>query len=101
MRRANHDVSSVCVKYVAAFGYRLVSNALENHVVSFLAFGEVLFRVIDDRVRANRLDELHISRAAYARYVRSEIFGELHRKCAYAAGRAVNQDFLSRLNFSF
>src|SRR5262249_25945503 len=61
----------------------------------------IFFRVIDDVVCAERLHHFEIARAAHARHFRAKILGKLHRECANAAGCAVDEHFLSGLNFSF
>ena len=63
-----------------------------------LTLGEVLPGVVDDAVRAERLDQVDVPRAADAGDLRSERLGDLHGERPDATGGAVDQDFLSRLN---
>src|SRR5207249_8369198 len=79
----------------------MVRNIVENHVVAFSTFSEILFRVINHVIRAERSDKINISGAANASNIRAESFRDLHRECAHASRRAVNQDLLTRLDFSF
>ena len=60
--------------------------------------GEVLLGVIDDLVRANRSDHVHVPRAAHAGHVRSERFGDLDGERANASRRAVDHHLLPRLD---
>ena len=79
----------------------MVRDVVENHVVPLVAFGEILFGVIDHATMApSDLNKLDISRAAHARHIRPNDF-DLHRECADTTRRAVDQDLLARLNFSF
>src|SRR5439155_5667 len=79
----------------------MVRNIVENHVVAFSTFSEILFRVINHVIRAERSDKINISGAANASNIGAESFRDLHRECAHASRRAVNQDLLTRLDFSF
>src|SRR5437879_2439706 len=79
----------------------MVRNIVENHVVAFSTFSEILFRVINYVIRAERSDKIDISGAANASDIGAESFRDLHRECAHASRRAVNQDLLTRLDFSF
>src|SRR5438270_159520 len=60
------------------------------------ASGEVLLRVIDHLVRADRSDRLDVVRAADAGHVRAERLRDLHGERADAARRAVDEDALTR-----
>ena len=66
-----------------------------------IALGEILFCVIDHVIGTERFDKIDIARAANTRYIRAERFRDLDRERADAARRAVDEDFLARLNFSF
>ena len=44
----------------------MVRDIVENHVITLRIFGEILFRVINDLIGAERLDKIDISRAANA-----------------------------------
>src|SRR5450755_4212420 len=74
----------------------MVPNAVENDVVTPITRGEILLGVIDDSVRADRPDHVHIARTAYAGDVRAETLRDLHGECAHASGRAVDQRLLPR-----
>src|SRR6266487_3082539 len=78
----------------------MVANIIEDHVVTLVALGEILFCVIDDVVGANGSDQIEIPRAANRRYIRAERLGDLHGKCPNTSGRAVDQNLLPGLNLS-
>jgi len=42
----------------------MVGNVIENHVVTLVALGKILVGVINDMIRAERSDHIHVSRAA-------------------------------------
>src|SRR5207249_10703942 len=79
----------------------MVRNVVENHVITLVTFGEILFGVINYMIRPERSDHVQISRATDAGYLRTERFGDLHRERTDDSGRAVDQDFLPRLDLSF
>ena len=63
-------------------------------------FGEILLRVVDDSIRADGANHLHISRAANAGHICAEGFGDLHCEGAHTSGGAVDQDLLAGLYLS-
>src|SRR6266404_7016933 len=79
----------------------MIRNVVENDVVTFRTFSEILFRVIDDVIRAERSNKIDIPRTADARHICAERLGDLHRERAYASRRAIDQDLLPRLDLSF
>src|SRR6266542_6764933 len=79
----------------------MVWNVVENYVVTFRTFREILFRIIDDVICAERSNQIDIPCAAYAGHICTERFRDLHGERADASGRTVNQDLLPGLNFSF
>src|SRR5215208_5119968 len=62
------------------------------------ALREVLLRVIDDAICAERPDELDVPRAAHGCDVGTEHLRDLYRERAYASGSAVDQNLLARLD---
>src|SRR5262245_41093545 len=78
----------------------MVANVIEDHVVTLVVLGEILFRVIDEVIRADGSHEIDIPCAANSRYLPTKEFGDLHGKCSYTSGRAVNQHPLPGLNLS-
>src|SRR5712691_556227 len=78
----------------------MVRNVVENHIVTLPAFGEIFFGVINDVIRAERSNHIHISRTTYTGHIRAERFRDLHREGSHTSRRPVNQDFLAGLNFS-
>src|SRR5438045_5102389 len=79
----------------------MVRNVVENHVITLVTFGEILFGVINYMMRPKRSYHLQISRAAHAGHIGAEQFGDLDRERTDASRSAVNQNLLSRLDFSF
>ena len=78
----------------------MVSNAIQNDVVTVAAFGEILLSIVNDLIRADGSDHVHITRAAYAGDIRAERLGDLHRERTDTACRPVNQNSLPLLNSS-
>src|ERR1700736_759882 len=78
----------------------MVRNIVENDVVTFRAFSEILFRVINDMVRAERSHKIDIPRTADTGHIRAERLGDLDRECSHSPRSAINQDLLTRLNLS-
>ena len=78
----------------------MVSDAIEKQVVTLPALGEILLGVINDPIRADGSDHVHIPRTAYAGHLCAERLGDLHRERTHASRRTVNQDLLARLNLS-
>src|SRR5712692_2146101 len=78
----------------------MVPNAVEKEVVALPTFGEILSSVINDVIRADGSDHVHIPRTAYASNIRPEPLGDLHSERTHAARRTVNQDLLPRPNLS-
>src|SRR4030095_12680329 len=76
----------------AEFKERAASGYVEHQVVTRGERGEVLLCVVDNVVRSQRSDDVHILRAAHAGNLGSEMLGELNRKGADTTGRAVDQD---------
>src|SRR5258708_23094128 len=78
----------------------MVADVVENYVVtlSWINFREIFLGVINDVIRADGANHVHISGAAYGGYVCVEGFGDLYGEGADASGGAVYQDFLSRPN---
>src|SRR5271165_4733442 len=78
----------------------MVQNAVENYVVTVLTFGEIFLAVVNDLIRADGSDHIHIPRTAHASNLCAERLGDLHSERTHASRRTVNQDPLSRLNVS-
>src|SRR6516165_8823985 len=78
----------------------MVHNTVEKEVVTLPAFGEILLGVINDMIRADGSDHVHISCTAYAGHIRAEPLGDLHSERTHASCRSVNQDLLPWLNVS-
>ncbi len=91
------DVDTLRAQDTPARRQRAIPHAVEEQVVSLLVSGEVLVRVVDDVVRAEGSREVHVPRAADARHLRTERFGDLHGEGAHASRSSVDEDALSRL----
>ena len=79
----------------------MIANAVEDDVVPFASFGEILVGVINDAICADGSHHIHIPGTAYAGYICAERFSDLHRERTHAACRSVNQEFLPGLNVPF
>src|SRR5437879_924341 len=73
---------------------------VEDHIVPLPVLDEVLAGVVHHSVRADRSDQVDVSRAADARHIRSKRLGDLHGEGAHASRRAVDQDLLPRPNLA-
>src|SRR5437667_10595149 len=79
----------------------MVRNAVENQVITLLPLGEILLGIINDVICADGPYHAQIPGAAYAGDIRAERLGDLHGERTHTSRRAVDQNFLSRLNLSF
>lgn len=73
-------------------------DVVENEVVAILTPGEVLLRVVDDAVGADRPNQTQLGGAAHAGHLRTEGLGELHGERADASAGADEQDLLPGLD---
>jgi len=69
-------------------------------VIPLATSREILIRVVNDVVCADRAHHIQIPRAAYAGDFSPEVLGNLHREGAQAAGRTIDQNRLPLLNLS-
>ena len=83
---------------VAPFGHGMILNVVEDQVVAFRAFGEILLRVVDDVIGPQRARHVHVARAYDCSDFGLERLRDLHCECPDAAGCAINQDFLAAVN---
>src|SRR4029077_15100547 len=79
----------------------MVTNEIEDQVVTFGPIGEILFGIINHVIGSDGTDKIDIARAANAGHFCAERFRDLHRESANASGRAVHQDLLTGLNVAF
>ena len=70
----------------------------QDQIVTLPALREILPRVINHMVCANRSRRVHFPRAAHGSDFRPERFGNLDRKRTHATGRAINQNLLAWLD---
>src|SRR5258708_35891179 len=80
---------------------RMVPDAIEDHVISLGAPGEIVGRVVHDMVAADGPNAVHIPRAAYTGHFSAERSSDPHRELAHTARRTVDPDLLPRLNLAF
>src|SRR5215204_6238381 len=69
-------------------------------MVALIALGEVLAGVVDDMIRPDRSDHLHLLGAANAGYVRSERLGDLHSVGPHSSRGTDDKHFLPWLYLS-
>ena len=72
-----------------------------NQVITLRAFPEILPRVIDNLIGAERSRCIHIPGAAHGSDFRPERLGNLDGKCTNTARRAIQQNRVARLDVSF
>jgi hypothetical protein len=88
------------LEHAAQIGDRTIADVVQDDVVALVALGEIVLRVVDHMVRAERAHELDVARAAYAGDISTVVLRELNRKRAHTARRAVDQDLLSGLDLA-
>ena len=95
---ADQDVRPVRGQRASDVPPTMVPGDVEDDVVALVASGEVLLRVVDDPVGADRPDRVELPGSVHARHVRPVRLRELHRERSHGATRAVDQDLLSGLD---
>src|SRR6267143_5764960 len=78
----------------------MIRHEIENQIVMFSTFREILSGVINQRVCADGSDHFNVPRTANARNFSAERLGDLHSERTHASSRTVNQDLLPRLDLS-
>src|SRR5882724_9854244 len=78
----------------------MVRHEVEDHVVMLAIAGEILLRVIKTHVCADGSDHFHIPRTADPGNLSAKRLRDLYSERTHAAGGAINQDLLARLNLS-
>src|SRR5712691_10421790 len=78
----------------------MIPSAVENQVITLPTFGEILSSVINDVIRADGSDHVHIPGTAYASDLCAERLGDLHSEGTHASRRPINEDLLPRLKVS-
>src|SRR5215471_4492656 len=76
----------------------MIAHAVENLVITLPAASEILLRVVNDVICAERSDHLYISHTAHAGYFGAKRLGDLHSERTHASGGAVDKNPLPRLN---
>ena len=92
---AVHDQHAVPVDDAHELGQRVPEDVVEDDVVALWALGEVLARVVDDVVGAERADQLELAGAADAGHLGAHRLGDLHGEGADAAAGARDEDLLA------
>src|SRR5215472_3437007 len=94
IRRSDHDVATFGIEDAPELGQRMVRHAVENHVITLSAPGEILSGVIHHLVGAERPHPIHIPRTAYSGHFGAKGLGDLHGKRTHASCRTINQNLL-------
>src|SRR5713226_5583853 len=76
----------------------MIRHEVENQIVMFSTFREILSGVVNDVICADGSDHFNVPRTANARNFSAERLGDLHSERTHASRRTVDQDLLSRLN---
>src|SRR5829696_3323072 len=79
---------------------RRVSADVEDQVVALIAFGEVLACVVDDVIRTDGSDHLHLRGAAHSGDARAERLGDLHGVGTHSSRGTDDKHFLPRAHLS-
>src|SRR5439155_2380539 len=80
IRRSDHDVASLGMQDPPESGQRMVRHAVENHVITWSALGEILFGVVNHPSCSERSQQIHILRAAYPGHFGGKGLGDLDGK---------------------
>src|SRR5215207_11755310 len=81
-----------------AFGPPAVPRQIQDEVVALDTAREVLLRVVDDAVHADRAQHVELPSGIHTGHFRSKRLGELKCERPHGATRAVDEDILSRLS---
>src|SRR5713226_5030429 len=76
----------------------MIRHEVENQIVMFSTFREILSGVVNDVICADGSDHFNVPRTANARNFSAERLGDLHSERTHASRRTVDQDLLARLN---
>jgi len=95
------DVAAVGGEHAARRGERRSARGIEHDVEAIAAAREVVARVVDDLVGAERAHELDVGRAAHRHDVRAQVPRDLHGEMTHAAGGAGNQHPLAAAHVRF
>jgi hypothetical protein len=89
---AVRDEHSCWCQYPRGYLGRVVQHVVEDDVESRPALGEVLVRVVNDVVRAERPDQFDVVRTAHTSDLGPQYLGDLDRHAPEPATSAVDQD---------
>src|SRR5438132_719476 len=95
---ADRYVLSAGGEHTSASRPRLVTNDVEDHVITLHARGEILPGVVDDLVGADTSHHVDISGAAYAGYMGPERLCDLHSEGTDPSRRSVDENLLTALD---
>src|SRR5215207_7358922 len=79
----------------------MVRHQIKDHVVTLAIAGEIFSRVINDRIRAEGLDHLNISRTANSGNLSPKHLSDLYGERTHASGSAIDQHLPARLKPRF
>src|SRR6266566_3840922 len=97
-RSPDPDIAAAGVEHTLALRPRAVARDVQHQVVSLAALREILFRVVDDPVRADRAHDFDMARAADRGHLGAKRFGDLDSERADATRGTIDQNPLSRLD---
>jgi hypothetical protein len=100
-RRAYHYDFALFGHHAAQVRKRAIAADVEERIITFGAFGEVLRAVVDDGVRANGTHYVNALGACHGSDVRAEPPGDLHCECANAASSTVDEYTLTCFELRF
>ena len=100
LRAPDLDHRRLRLEHARELGPAAAARDVEQDVVAPVSPREVLSRVVDDVIRAERADRLDVLRAADARDLGSERLRDLHRVRPHASGGAVDEHLLPRPDVS-
>src|SRR5215469_6249166 len=95
---SSQHIASIGAQYPPVRKNRMISVHCQNQIVPLPLTSNVDLRIIKDMISSQRLNQPDFIGAADGSDLRSQRFGDLHRKGPYATGCPTNQDVLSRLN---
>src|SRR5262249_43016407 len=98
---SRRDNIAAWIEHAPVFSESVIPYTVKNQIESPLALREILSRVVDDLIGADRPDELNVARACDPGDIRPERFRDLHSERSDAARRPIHKNALARLNSSF
>src|SRR5215208_1000188 len=97
---SNDDESSPGAEGAPEAYQRGVPADVQDQIVALITLSEVLAGVVDDMIRPDGSDHLHLGCAAHTGYLRSERLGDLHSVGAHSSRGTDDKHFLPRAYLS-